>query len=403
MIKRCLIIGGINPNDKSIEKYTETQRANQAANSRWMWNLIKGFEAEGFEVSVLNTPNIPSYQEDHICKYHQGYFWHHNENAEDYCISFCNLFPLSIISRKNQINKYLKKWLKNTDGYKVVIGITPHFPIVYNLNKYAPKVETCLVVPDLPEYTGASRKGNAIYRLLKGIDIQLFYKSIKNINSFVILTDEMKNKLGRNKNYLRIECMIDPELANYQKTLKASADNELTILYSGTISENYGVYDVAKAIHESNMKCVFYICGDGTGVKKLKNDFSDDDRIQYLGSISPEKVIALQRKVDVLINPRPNDGSEYLLYSFPSKTLEYLAAAKPVICHKLPSIPDEYDPYLFYLKDNTVKSVTDMISRMMNMTEEERNAIGYRNRDFIVENKNYCVQAKKIATFLSRE
>ena len=40
----------------------------------------------------------------------------------------------------------------------------------------------------------------------------------------------------------------------------------------------------------------------------------------------------------MLINPRTNEGV-YTQYSFPSKTMEYMRAGKPVLCCKLDGIP----------------------------------------------------------------
>lgn len=398
-----LFIGGINPNEIGRTYYSEKQMASQAANSRWMWNVINGLEDGETSITILNAPNIPSYQEDHSCIFHKGYNWKHNSDAKDYSITFLNIFPFSIISRKIAITRYCKKWIRNTEGKKVILGITPHYPIVSTLSKFSHLVKTCLIVPDLPEYTGASRRGSVLYRIFKKIDVFLFYHNTKKIDNYIILTDEMKTALGKDKRYLRIECMVDPKLAYYQTEGVNEPEDDFTIVYTGTVHSHYGIFEVASAIHESNLKCTFYICGDGTGAKELQENFVDDKRIQYLGIVSIEKALEMQRNADILINPRPNDGSDYLKYSFPSKTLEYMAAAKPVVCHKLPSIPKEYDNYLIYLRNNSPNEVISTLCHLKSMGKEERNRIGIRNREFVVNNKSNNAQAKKIASFLRED
>ena len=403
MKKHYLIIGGINPKDENRNRYSNFQLANQAANSRWLWNLINGLEHEGRTVTVLNTPNLPSYQEDKQTLIHEGYEWSHNGLSTDYAIEYNNIFPLSIFSRNIAITRYCKEWINNTEGDKIIIGITPHFPIVNNLSLLSKKVKTCLIVPDLPDFTGTARMGNPVYKLLKNLDVKLFYSKIKHIDNFIVLTDKMKERIGLEKRFLRIECMVDPSIANIDDNKDSFNDERkdgLAILYSGTIHKHYGLLEVAKAISESDLHCKLLVCGGGPGVESILQISKVDKRIKYIGLLDPDEVIRLQRKSDILINPRPDDGSEYLNYSFPSKTLEYMAASKPVVCHKLRGIPDEYDDYLIYLNDNSKDNVLSVLSSLMKMTEDERAIIGKRNVDFVLHKKNIFVQTKKIIDFI---
>ena len=45
------------------------------------------------------------------------------------------------------------------------------------------------------------------------------------------------------------------------------------------------------------------------------------------------------------MNPRSADA-EYTKYSFPSKTIEYLATGVPVVMNRLPGIPEEYEYFV---------------------------------------------------------
>ncbi|OPZ32561.1 MAG: Glycosyl transferases group 1 [Tenericutes bacterium ADurb.BinA124] len=394
-----LIIGGLNirPFDECDINYSDVQIANQEANSKLMWNLINGLEANGGIVTILNTPNLLSYQENKEILFHKGYYWKHRENISDYSISFLNFFPFSIFSRKTAINRQCKKWIKKTEGEKTIIGVTPHYPIVYAINKYSSKAKTCLVVPDLPEYTGKSRRKSLIYRLLKKIDVSLFYRNIRRIKNFVVLTKYMEEKLGKN-NYVCIESMVDP--SDVFNEIHSEASNEFSFLYSGTIHDNYGVIEFAETIIEYDINCKFYICGLGTGVERVAELSRADSRIIYLGALNPLDVRKYQSIASVLVNPRPNDGSDYLKYSFPSKTMEYMLSGKPVICFKLPGIPDEYDDYLYYMESFDKKSMMKAIKHHMELSESELDSIGRANRTFVLNNKNNVVQTKKIIEML---
>ena len=107
----------------------------------------------------------------------------------------------------------------------------------------------------------------------------------------------------------------------------------------------------------------------------------------------------MQREVSLLVNPRQNTEA-FTKYSFPSKTMEYLASGTPVLMYKLDGIPDEYDTYLHYVAGNTVDDLTAAIADIMNTDSLvlEENAL--RAQQFIMSQKNAVVQAKKILTLL---
>ena len=112
-------------------------------------------------------------------------------------------------------------------------------------------------------------------------------------------------------------------------------------------------------------------------------------------------MLALQRQATILVNPRRNT-EEFTKYSFPSKTMEYLAAGVPVVAYKLDGIPDEYDDYLNYVPDNTPKSLAYLISEICKKSPEEREEMGRRARAFVHDEKNAVKQAQRILDLLSQ-
>mgnify|MGYP003303651866 CR=1 FL=1 len=66
----------------------------------------------------------------------------------------------------------------------------------------------------------------------------------------------------------------------------------------------------------------------GTSFNKIVSSLVNDMIMPILGiftgKIDRSQVLALQRSATVLVNPRRNN-EEYTKYSFPSKTMEYLA------------------------------------------------------------------------------
>jgi glycosyltransferase involved in cell wall biosynthesis len=140
------------------------------------------------------------------------------------------------------------------------------------------------------------------------------------------------------------------------------------------------------------------ICGFGEAEKAILE--SQDKRIVYLGKVDRKQALALQQRATVLVNPRQNT-EEFTKYSFPSKTMEYLASGVPVVAYKLDGIPDEYDPYLNYVPDNSVEALAGTIQKIINMSAEDRKEIGRRGQKFVLEEKNAQKQTKRILDLIN--
>ena len=121
--------------------------------------------------------------------------------------------------------------------------------------------------------------------------------------------------------------------------------------------------------------------------------------ITYFGFVPQTQALYLQSKAALLINPRSNRGL-YTRYSFPSKTMEYMRAGKPVLCCKLDGIPAEYDEYLTYIDPQNEEGIRGAIQAMMAKSQKERDGIGRRAKEFVLLKKNNISQGKKAVDLL---
>jgi len=180
------------------------------------------------------------------------------------------------------------------------------------------------------------------------------------------------------------------------------AEESKVILYAGTLHRKYGIETLLDAFTlVKDPKAQLWICGSGDMTEEICKHAQKDTRIQYKGYVSSEEVACLCRKATVLVNPRPNEG-EFTKYSFPSKTMGYMASGKPVIMNKLDGIPSEYDPYLIYATDNSSQALASALQKVLDMSNEERIAFGSMAKKFVNTQKTSCVQAKKILDLIAR-
>src|SRR5690606_24382556 len=133
-------------------------------------------------------------------------------------------------------------------------------------------------------------------------------------------------------------------------------------------SKKYGIETLLKAFSfTSNPKYKLMICGDGDAKDLVYDYLHKDDRIKYLGKLPHDKTLLLQKNADLLVNPRTPKG-EFTKFSFPSKTMEYLALGTPVLMYKLPGIPNEYFNYCYTIDDYSHEALANKINEILSLS-----------------------------------
>lgn len=111
--------------------------------------------------------------------------------------------------------------------------------------------------------------------------------------------------------------------------------------------------------------------------------------------MSTDEVRSLQKKVTVLVNPR-HSTEDFTKYSFPSKTLEYMASGTPVLMSPLPSMPEEYKQHLYLFDDESVEGMKQMIEKVCSLSISELFNKGKAAQAFVISHKNSLVQVQHI-------
>ncbi|MGK0713944.1 glycosyltransferase [Aerococcus urinaeequi] len=200
-----------------------------------------------------------------------------------------------------------------------------------------------------------------------------FNKNLKFVDSFVLLTNQMKDMLNIGKKpFIVIEGVVNFENNNDEndKQKPKNMDSIMTVVYTGTLNKKFGVVNLVEAFHNTSIKNTrLKICGRGDSEEIIKSYAAKDERIIFLGQLPNTEAVKLQKRATVLVNPRQNN-EEFTKYSFPSKNMEYLLTGRPVIAYKLDGIPDEYDNYFHYVEDDSIDSFTNKIEEILLMDDE---------------------------------
>ena len=274
-----------------------------------------------------------------------------------------------------------------------------YFPFLMAASKLKKKypLDICLVVADLPEYMGLQSGRNLYHRLTARLSARLFRKNLHAVDRFVFLTEKMNGVLNTSgKPYTVMEGIANKDYV-FDDTIPKEKKR---VLYSGTLQFRYGIgvlLDAIRLIPDQDAEFVFY--GLGEAKDAILAAAKTDKRIVYGGSIMRDVLFREQQAAGVLVNPRQNTG-EFTKYSFPSKLIEYMLSGNPVVAYKLDGIPEEYDRFLLYPKDNSPQALAAALSKAIHMSPEDRKDLSEAETSFVRNTKNYFVQTRKIADLI---
>lgn len=217
-------------------------------------------------------------------------------------------------------------------------------------------------------------------------------------DGYVFLTESMNGVINKkNKPYIVVEGFCDSEMAYYDNSL-TNKYKEKVILYAGGLHERYGIgrlVDAIKQIDDPNV--VLLLFGSGDMNDRLTQE--KDERIRFLGPVSNRQVVESEIKATLLINPRPTTD-EYTMYSFPSKTLEYMASGTYTLTTRLSGIPDEYYTYCGVIESFDIDGIAKAIKKTLSMSKDELYARGLKAKQFVLEKKNNLSQTRRVIDFV---
>jgi len=298
-------------------------------------------------------------------------------------ISFIYFFIIWFIKNKGEKRVIIDA------AYVSVAPVIVFFCKLFNVN-------TACVVADIYNYMSINVNTNKKRSIFEKLSCKICSYCFNNYDYFILLTKEMNNVINlNNKPYLVMEGLVDSEYV-YTKKNKSK---KKAIMYAGGLNEKYGVKLLIDAFNEwENKEFELWLCGSGElceYISSLKNP-----RIKYYGILTNDEVLKLEKKAMLLVNPRFTN-EEYTKYSFPSKNMEYMLSATPVLTTKLPGMPKEYNDYVYLIEKETKKEIINKFNQIL--LQDYDTDLGYKAQKFVLEEKNNIAQTKKITNFINQK
>lgn len=394
-----IFLGGIFTHNQT-DYILKNSRGNiQNAADAFQKNIIRGLtENGGAELTIVNLPFIGSYpylfSEPQFPKTREMFMG----NIELVGMPFALRRPWKTVSRFLAAARGLAK--VDTRPGSVILIYSAHIPfLVAALLQKLRKRDTrsCLILPDLPEFMDDRGR---LYTMVKAIESRLFRLLAKRMDGFIILTEAIADRLYLDPcKYVVVEGIAAQ--SGLPESPNLPAPGKRIFLYTGTLASRYGVIELVDSFTKvRNNDAELWIAGDGDAKDHILEAIKRDPRIKFFGQVARSEAIRLQSVATVLVNPRRPEG-EFTKYSFPSKTMEYMASGKPVIMFRLPGVPDEYTSHFI----DAGQFGQNALQRAMEATAaadiRDLLSLGVNARDFVLTQKNAKAQGHKIIRLIN--
>lgn len=397
-------LGGVYPKDRiaSIIKASHGKISN-AANLH-QWSMIDGIDrCNKNSLTILNAYFLSPFPKNNIL-FVKSYEWAHSENSNlDSNIGFLNIRGIKNIWIYHGYLKKIKKIVKKEQT--VCFVYTERYAAlksVFNLKKRY-KFHVCLIVPDVASILSQYTKKKSLYNKLSNyFNLNKINKYISCVDSFVFLSEQMNDLVNTSGKPF---CVVDGVFSDKRIIMKKSREKKPVnkrVVYTGSLHFEYGIVDLINDfINIKDKEFELHIAGSGNAENLVAMAANEHSNIVFYGALSFEKTIELQESAEILVNPRPLDGVD-AKYSFPSKTIEYLLAKKPVLMNLLPCMNIEYEKYIFTPKKCGCDTFADSIIYIHNLDPITKKSFVEKGFEFVKNNKKSDVQMKKVLDMISK-
>lgn len=402
MEKNYLFLGFAIPNSEMDEVF-KIDNLPAIQTHKFNWSLIKGLLAsEDLKFTFISSRPVSDYPlySKKIIKHKIWNIEIMGKNIKIVEIPFINSSLLKLVTRffsglYFSIKEYSK--IKNKGGVIVYSVHVPYMLIGYIISKIY-NIDYISIWTDPPSIRHGSE--GKLKSKLRRLELSISKFLMKKTKKVIALTRYLAIDFAPKKPYLVIEGIVDELDINFDRnTIYTPPKNITKFVYTGSLSKRYGIKNIVEAFTMFKVENVeLDIYGRGDFEEELKEISSKNKMIKYNGFVSNKLALKAQQGADFLINAR-SANEDYVKYSFPSKTLEYMLSGTPLITTFLPGIPEEYKDYLIILENNEPSYIYSRLKSMLDLDIDSRILLGTKAQEF-AKSKNYLEQGRKIINFI---
>jgi glycosyltransferase involved in cell wall biosynthesis len=264
-----LFFSGLFPKNEETEIKEKMKSGMADAQSALQWNIIDGLEANKCGIlTVLNRLPVNSYPRGYMDPFVKEFpFQHKCGELSDTNVGYCNITVIKQITMGTPFRSKIRKWVKDGETLKKVFLLYGAFGLSLELAKavkrWNDQVETVCIIADLPEYSSIVKQ-SGLRKLFENYEVRKSRKLCCYIDKFVLLTDQMAQRLQLAAPYVVMEG-IAPRSETYTDSISIPELKDRSyILYTGTLHYEFGIgtlLDAFGRIQNPDIRLV--ICGFG--------------------------------------------------------------------------------------------------------------------------------------------
>lgn len=401
---RILFVTGLYSKDSEYYYSSVLKKGSLAIPSNvYQWGILKGLVENNVDFEVCSFPFLPTYPSSLRIKKTISEELSIQDRVVGRSYSYCTIAGLKEWDISRKLKVVIKEWAttiaSGDTGIILIYSLYgPFLKAAIDCSKFHGNIKVCPIVTDL--FIDSLSKLRTL-PFLKKIQGYFEYRRIKygidRADTFVLLAKGMVKYVPRAvDNHVIVEGIAGDDLP-----MPVSKDTscENILLYTGSLGIHTSVKELVDAFlitKDESFRLI--ICGSGTYEGYIKQKSIEDSRIIFKGNVTRDEAVRLQKCARILINPRlPNIPDTP--YSFPSKTIEYLVSGTPMIGYRLIGIPDEYYKYFYIPVDESVDALSELITNVLSLPQNELNQRAYEAWNFIINQKNSKQQVCKILNY----
>lgn len=344
---------------------------------KFNYNLIEGL---GKLTDVTSLSALPYVNEraDRIDQTLDGIRYIAVKNNTGYIHKFSNLFYL-YLEGSRIIKKYRPECIICD-----AIALSPC--VISKLLGKRYNIPVIGIITDLPGMLGVENKAT-----------RKTVMRMQNFDGYILLTEQMNEIVNPNhRPYIIMEGLCASQLPELYLGKRRKV-----ILYSGSLWKNdAGIeYLVQGFINAKLSGYELHLYGTGELVPWIEEISKEHQNVKYMGCVTNSEMVKIQSDAMLLVNPRPSK-EEFCKYSFPSKTIEYMASGTPVLMTRLPGVPSEYFDYVYTIEDETSEGMCKTLEIVLSKEEKDLKEFGASAREFVKEKKSQKWQSERVYKFI---
>jgi glycosyltransferase involved in cell wall biosynthesis len=314
-------------------------------------------------------------------------------------LGFINLTPFKQVMLGLSAFFFLTVWSLRRLG-------KPRLILVYNLT--APPglflwlaarltgARICGLLCDI-EVPGVTVPDSIIFRW----DLRMHRFLIPRLDGRVVVAEATQQDFAPGQPFLLMEGGVSEDLIGrtLPEPARARLDEPFRMVAVGKLDETNGFDLMLEAMrHLSGEAVSLDIAGAGPLAKLVEEEARRDPRIRMHGFLDLAGVLALYRDADLILVIRKTQARN-TRYFFPSKLMEALLSAVPVLATNTGHLRKVYGEYLFVLENETAEGLAQRILSIKLQSVEQRHHLGTEARAFMIREKHWRAQCHKIRDY----